>query len=566
PPNILVKGKTLILADFGLSKFRDITKQSATRHQIGQGDYLAPECEELEGNFAKGIIGRSSDIWSFGVIMAEILTHLFKGASGVKAFREMRRYQLGNFFFSHFHHGPGAPNPAVAIWFSRLENEALAIPMFLPLIREMLPVKPTQRPKAIEVQARLQLIAVRLFASEINQQYNIACDRAGAVNAWIENWRFESWSHSRKAIRAEEASAMAERKGFEHDFDATFDILDRIHDQLHSIGLADRKGLERAFFPLRYLNNCLSELLPVSQQKEMQETFEHKILSIEDVQRLRDIGEALRTQKQGEHPARLAAIKRMTILAEQHLSLMHSDLMIGPNKVRPAQKCVKLRSGEVMTMEKGEGTEIVSVPVVVEWVLHDSHISEQVGHERLLSIDALATMLSLEDKPEEFRVLRCSAYFHDPHEPRSGLVFAIPTAPAVSEAPEVISLADLFRRDGTATGQRPALGDKFRLAVALTTSIAEFHKVGWLHKNISSANIVFFLRAGSSPETQITKPYIVGFNHSRLIIGITEGSYDIKYKDYQHPGYLRNELRFNFKFDYYSLGLGSARDWILAIA
>lgn len=134
------------------------------------------------------------------------------------------------------------------------------------------------------------------------------------------------------------------------------------------------------------------------------------------------------------------------------------------------------------------------------------------------------------------------------------MVFELPAAPVVEEPLEPVPLAAIFGTHGT--GQpRPALGDKFKLAHALAASIAEFHKVGWLHKNISSSNIIFFSPQGSSPEKHISRPYVIGFSHSRPALGITKGYYDIKFNDYQHPEYLKNELRFNSKFDYYSLGL-----------
>ena len=155
PRNILVEGTIFKLADFGISKFRSASESSATRYKIGQGDYLAPECKELDGDYTEGIIGRSSDIWSFGCIIAEILSHILKGADGVQEFRTLRRHQLGNSVFFLFHHGPGTPSAAVVDWISQLENDPQAIPMLVPLIKQMLSVEPTSRPKAAEVQVRL---------------------------------------------------------------------------------------------------------------------------------------------------------------------------------------------------------------------------------------------------------------------------------------------------------------------------------------------------------------------------------------------------------------------------
>ena len=196
----------------------------------------------------------------------------------------------------------------------------------------------------------------------------------------------------------------------------------------------------------------------------------------------------------------------------------------------------------------------MSSPVLVEWVQHEVHVTEQLGHDRLRHINALATLLNMENKPEEFRVLHCRSYFHDADNPRFGMMFDLLVAPALGDPPTLKPLADLFVPRNK-RGLRPTLGDKFKLATTLATSIAEFHKVGWLHKNILSANIIFFPPSEGSPVKHITSPYIVGFSHSRPTLGFTDGSFDPKYIDYQHPEYLRNELRFIPKFDYYSLGL-----------
>jgi len=130
-------------------------------------------------------------------------------------------------------------------------------------------------------------------------------------------------------------------------------------------------------------------------------------------------------------------------------------------------------------------------------------------------------------------------------------VFELPTTSVTGEPLKLVPLAAIFSKDRL----RPALGDKFKLASALATSIAEFHKVEWLHKNISSANVIFFPPPGSSPEKHITRPYIIGFNHSRPTLGITDGSFDRRYQDHQHPEYLRNQLQYTYKFDYYSFGV-----------
>ncbi|KAK2836993.1 hypothetical protein FQN49_006513, partial [Arthroderma sp. PD_2] len=71
PSNILVDGGHFMLADFGLSRFTPISDDSKSIFGHAQGSYLAPECQNIE-DFSMFPVGRSSDIWSFGCIIAEI--------------------------------------------------------------------------------------------------------------------------------------------------------------------------------------------------------------------------------------------------------------------------------------------------------------------------------------------------------------------------------------------------------------------------------------------------------------------------------------------------------------
>ena len=65
PQNILVDDTTFLLADFGLSRFKELTEGSATSYKYVGGCYVAPECEnfsvsdEMQGTQT---ISRPSDI------------------------------------------------------------------------------------------------------------------------------------------------------------------------------------------------------------------------------------------------------------------------------------------------------------------------------------------------------------------------------------------------------------------------------------------------------------------------------------------------------------------------
>lgn len=63
PANILVDNNKFLLADFGLSRFRDSTEDSQTSYKSIGGPYIAPKCENINNmGDTKARIGRSSNI------------------------------------------------------------------------------------------------------------------------------------------------------------------------------------------------------------------------------------------------------------------------------------------------------------------------------------------------------------------------------------------------------------------------------------------------------------------------------------------------------------------------
>ena len=97
PHNILVDNATFLLADFGLSRFKELTEGSTTSYKYVGGCYVAPECEDfsvLNEMKRTYTISQSSDIWSLGCIMMEILLYIKLGAAGVQKFEDERSYRF----------------------------------------------------------------------------------------------------------------------------------------------------------------------------------------------------------------------------------------------------------------------------------------------------------------------------------------------------------------------------------------------------------------------------------------------------------------------------------------
>jgi hypothetical protein len=141
-----------------------------------------------------------------------------------------------------------------------------------------------------------------------------------------------------------------------------------------------------------------------------------------------------------------------------------------------------------------------------------------------------------------------------------GLLYKLPISKLDARlSPRPITLADLIKQTKSRS-QRPLLEEVFATAYTLASSVLAFHKVGWLHKGISSFNLIFFPDASEPVASSITSPYLIGFNHSREsnAFAFTEGPRDtVEIRDYQHPDYRGGgvKVRFREEFDYYSIGI-----------
>ena len=115
-------------------------------------------------------------------------------------------------------------------------------------------------------------------------------------------------------------------------------------------------------------------------------------------------------------------------------------------------------------------------------------------------------------------------------------------------------------------GQQPSLTQRFKLASALVSHVLSFHRGGWLHRSICALNIICFPHIFPTIAASLTKPYFIGFNHSRANDDTNYSSSSGPDAEYHHPLYRRNTqlylddrnkaiVRYRQEFDYYSVGM-----------
>ena len=113
---------------------------------------------------------------------------------------------------------------------------------------------------------------------------------------------------------------------------------------------------------------------------------------------------------------------------------------------------------------------------------------------------------------------------------------------------------------------QPSLTQRYKLAATLVSHVLSFHRGGWLHKGISTLNIICFPDAFPSIAASLSTPYFIGFNYSRVNDDNAYSSLSGSEIEYQHPIYQRNALsyadnsttpivRYYQEFDYYSVGI-----------
>ena len=558
PKNILLESDKFLLADFGLSTLKYVIESSKSPFKEGMGDYLAPECQNIEEGFEKQIITRRSDIWSFGGIVAEMMTFLILGSDGITLFRRNRKVKVGYYTSARFHAG-NYPNPRIEEWLRELESKGSENQgSLIQLVRRMLAMDPYARPTAADITARLRVLAVKSRFDAINEMYASVVRSCGDLDVSVERERYRIWGWGMGLTEASQSSLQPSAFDSPPLFGHTLSTLKRMHVELKAV-LSVLLGGSMPYpivFKLRLYNDQLCEPLPPDLLKRMQNILEMRMVATDDIALLEETRSAFQDSSQYGSVSILAAIKQMSILATKFSSEDQSGLSVEPEQLLDK---TKLGYHELAWISDGGDAPETKRRVLVEHRKFGSHWHGDVGDKLFTRVASLARLLHCPKTPN-LRALKCCAFYCNKLKHSFSLVFDLPASLSVDLEP--MTLASLLQSTkGDSTG-RPHLEGRFQLAYSLAACVLEFHKVGWLHKALSSSNILLFksksLSSRSATEA-VRSPMIIGFNHSRPNQPgeITEGyaASDRKLLDYQHPEYLKGDREYTAEFDYFSLGL-----------
>ena len=177
----------------------------------------------------------------------------------------------------------------------------------------------------------------------------------------------------------------------------------------------------------------------------------------------------------------------------------------------------------------------------------------------IYSLKRMVGQLSHE-KRTDYHILHCVGYIHEPLVYRFGVVFAISHDCVMEGSP--YALSDLY-----SIRRRVPLDQRVHLAYTLGVALGNFHRVGWVHKEIKSSNICFLERTNRASievdqdlrgpaSINFTHPWLFGFECSRPEDGESSLSTDYSPKNnaYRHPErWGKPFIKFEKYHDVYSL-------------
>ena len=557
PHNILVDDSTFLLADFGLSRFKDPKGGSATSYKDVGGCYVAPECEdfsESDDTKKKQIIGRASDIWSLGCIMMEIMVYMKSGAKVVGEFENERTYRFGQFTIHRFHHGPNKEESAIATRLEGLEDHASTRSerLLIQLIRRLLQLDPGARPKAEELERRMRFIGILTVAEKFDPLFNGICGESSSPQASIEHMQFESWLKVCEALYTDKhsPSSYCWKSPSYSEYQSTLECLKELRNSLRTIPTRSQNW--PIYQQIERLNDILIDALPYKLQEESRQELELKVLGMGTQDFANQSHEDL-TGRERHRIRMLATIKEMSSLLTERLHSSRPELWIEFPRLQGRDPVGIHFKSALVNNEDGDAVEVLCENKSYGFDRLEDSIRRQL-HLRL-EVTAELLQKAVAGYFNGFQVLNCLGYFHDPAKLSCGLVYDLFTSIG-SKHLDVSTLRMVL-----AEQLGPFLGSRFRLAQNLATAVLEFHKVEWLHKSVSSLNIVFVYPKGASWGKYVECPYLLGFSNSRpdgqdpYFSWLNETNRALM--DSLYSEYLKNKgkLRYRPEFDYYSLGI-----------
>jgi hypothetical protein len=300
----------------------------------------------------------------------------------------------------------------------------------------------------------------------------------------------------------------------------------------------------------------LCETVLTKYEQALNETWTRLVCDVEDVEILGALASAPRLDRYREVGINAAKAFMCRAISESVRAGRQNRLLV--------EGSVRLDSSLTRHQPGTQGPSRVmgsflSQRVMVEWKEYDHRWQGNPGVEIHRTMNALVNLLDPEETPRagvtRTRILDCIGYFHEEKNCRFGFVYRLKRKDGINNSRlELFSLNDIIGMTFDEEKSRPNLGDIFLLAKDLAACIHALHKVGWLHKKISSHYILGFSPTEGDVHEHVASAVLAGFDDSRPeASSITLGP-RVEYENYQHPSYTQS-VGFRKSFDFYSFGI-----------
>ncbi|KAK7943798.1 uncharacterized protein PG986_012911 [Apiospora aurea] len=461
PGNVLVENQRFILSDFGLAPLKPPDEGSTTPAKVRHGCSIAPECQSLDGTFEKHLVQRASDVWSLGCIMLDVATYMMHGPDAVTDFETKRVRSLIT--------QGGAPEK-----------------LLLTLISRMLRLEPQQRPNSATVEASMIWIALFSLSQTILDRFTTLCEmhrlHEASVEPWVEKIRFESWMKSLDfpTSRSETLEIPTDLPLNFVQFEMLCRHLNTLSREIATVVAQTEVTNQRVLLPLRRLNTILYGQLPSHMREKAQRISEILLLESDS---LGDLEKAHSGDTSGNlaKVSMLAGSKNISQTAEHHIPRSSYHMEIAAPTVD------KTRLGHHWTGWVDDSDRQRRRVLIVFKGYDDVRLRAKL-YTRMGEVAELCQ--SVQDC-ESVGLLQCRGFFHHDKREAFGLVYDFPMAPngVTHEDTDPTTLYQ-YMRDKKVT--KPLLKCRFQLAYRLAQSLSEVHKIGWVHKGLSSSSVILF--------------------------------------------------------------------------
>ena len=568
PDNILYRPGKLILSDFGLSRLSDEAQGSRSLYRNGGAEYWAPECHSVDEDFKKLHVGRSSDMWSFGCILSEILTYLQEGSTGVEIFSSKREVVLGGYLECKLFHEGAKPSKAVTRWLERLRSWPTITDSqksLLVVVNDLLQHEPDARSRAQDITLSLFHIAQTEIYRTIEEQFQrlpVEFD----LEIDIEYQRIRIWGETNGFGDLERVLKMDSQRAPRNfaDMQLVRDCLFKLRQEVDKVSATLRSSGPKPYRVCYHLQKVIDKLWamqPSFVQESMTNTLENRLLSTEDRNNLKSMETAFQGADANNLKHGSTAYKRIGLLAamKQIASALEGRSKSSQNMLLDKEQITKslkyFHWYGISTLHAVDGSE---KQILIEWLEYDGAWANRID-ELIRRVQDITSFRSPSSASHAFPVLISAGYYHDVAKLSFGIVYYFPPRQpkpslSISDTDKPMALQDIISKIRSRT-QRPSLDQVFGIAVKLVNVVLTMHKANWLHKNISSYNIIFFPDRFNSIAEAMTEPYFIGFSYSRLNLDTVFTQGPNKQLEYQHPEYLSGPKRFCQEYEYYSVGL-----------